>query len=269
MDGVPQFGISGFPLSGRCSVQGLGFNVALLCATQPFPSGGRMLSPTSHLTSSRSHQYLLNLGGRGLSPYYSFSRLSSSLSSSCLGSPPLKSFPAQQDDQPQERNLVVASLKPASGKGFGKKNVVENKTTTTESSEDTSGSSLSPPALEDAPSKPFRYRRGEEEEDEGVPEVVTNRMLKRIAFTVGLPLVFGLLLFPLFYYLKVVSKLDVPEWLPLIVSMVTFGTAGFGITYGVVSSSWDPAREGSLLGWKEAQVNWPLIWDKFPGNKKK
>ncbi|CAM6104553.1 unnamed protein product [Calypogeia fissa] len=240
------------------------------CAqTQRPASGGRMLSPTSHFTSSRSHQYLLKPVGRGLSPGYSFSRLSSSLSSSCLGLSPLKSFPSQQHDQLQERNLVVASLKPPSGKGFGKKNVVENKTKTTESSEDTSGSSLSPPALEDAPSKPFRYRRDEEEEDEGVPEVVTNRMLKRIAFTVGLPLVFGLLLFPLFYYLKVVNKLDVPEWLPLIFSMVTFGTAGFGITYGVVSSSWDPAREGSLLGWKEAQVNWPLVWDKFPGNKKK
>lgn len=166
---------------------------------------------------------------------------------------------------------MVASLKPPSGKGFGKKDVVEKKIkpTPSESSEATRSSSNSPQGLEEVPLKAPQYRLEDGDDDDVVPEIVTNRMLQRIAFTVGVPLAFALLLFPIFYYLKIVVKLDVPEWLPLVVSMVTFGTAGFGITYGVVSSSWDPAREGSLLGWKEAQVNWPLIWDKFQGSDKK
>ncbi|KAG6549154.1 hypothetical protein Mapa_009380 [Marchantia paleacea] len=109
----------------------------------------------------------------------------------------------------------------------------------------------------------------EEAEDEVVPEVVTNRMLNRIALTVGVPLAVGVLFFPLFYYLKVVKKVDVPEWLPLLTSMLTFGTAGLGITYGVLSASWDPAREGSLLGWKEAQLNWPVFLETVQGKKDK
>jgi hypothetical protein len=172
----------------------------------------------------------------------------------------------QFQHQPQlRRNLVVASLKPPS-KGFGKKSVVEKKSESP-SPQVLSESSKSA-SQEDAPTK-FQYRREVVDDDEEVPEVVTNRMLKRIGITVGVPVGLGLLLFPAFYYLKIVQRVDVPEWLPLVVSMVTFGTAGFGITYGIVSTSWDPAREGSLLGWKEAQVNWPLIWDKVQGNSKK
>lgn len=103
---------------------------------------------------------------------------------------------------------------------------------------------------------------GEEDEDgqdDVVPEVVTNRMLKRITFTVGIPAVVGIAFFPLFYYLKIVKKVDVPEWLPLLMSLLTFGTAGAGITYGLLSASWDPSREGSALGWTEAQRNWPVF----------
>lgn len=36
-----------------------------------------------------------------------------------------------------------------------------------------------------------------------VPEAVTNRMLKRVILFSGTPVFGGLLLFPLFYYLKV------------------------------------------------------------------
>ena len=36
-----------------------------------------------------------------------------------------------------------------------------------------------------------------------VPEVVTNRMLKRVIVFMGTPVFGGILLFPLFYYLKV------------------------------------------------------------------
>lgn len=110
----------------------------------------------------------------------------------------------------------------------------------------------------------------EDEREEGIiPEIVTNRMIGRMGFTVGVPLFLGLLFFPFFYYLKVGLKIDVPTWVPFIVSFVFFGTALFGVSYGIVSSSWDPLREGSLLGWNEAQKNWPVFWQSLRGGSKK
>ena len=106
-----------------------------------------------------------------------------------------------------------------------------------------------------------------EEDDDVVPEVVTNRILKRLVFTVGAPLLIGLSFFPLFYYLKVVKEVSLPEWLPLLTSSALFGLAGLGISYGVISASWDPAREGSLLGWKEFRQNFPAFMQTL-GNKK-
>ncbi|XP_051137104.1 protein PAM68, chloroplastic [Andrographis paniculata] len=126
------------------------------------------------------------------------------------------------------------------------------------------------------------YDSGEEDEDEGeeedtreegvIPEIVTNRMMSRMAVSVGTPLFIGLLFFPFFYYLKVGLKIDVPSWLPVIVSFIFFGTALLGVSYGIVSASWDPLREGSFLGWNEAQKNWPVFWQSFwggGGSKKK
>ncbi|MED6144395.1 Protein pam68, chloroplastic [Stylosanthes scabra] len=106
----------------------------------------------------------------------------------------------------------------------------------------------------------------EERREEGViPEVVTNRMISRMGFSVGIPLGIGLLFFPFFYYLKVGLKIDVPTWVPFIVSFFFFGSALLGVSYGIVSSSWDPLREGSLLGWNEAQKNWPVFWQSLRG----
>ncbi|OMO87874.1 hypothetical protein CCACVL1_08709, partial [Corchorus capsularis] len=126
--------------------------------------------------------------------------------------------------------------------------------------------------------KTKKSKGGDEEDDEDedeeeefeadagvIPEVVTNRMISRMGFSVGIPLFIGLLFFPFFYYLKVVLKVDVPYWVPFIVSFFFFGTALLGVSYGIVSSSWDPLREGSLLGWNEAQKNWPVFWQSIWG----
>ncbi|KAK3150573.1 hypothetical protein QOZ80_3AG0234960 [Eleusine coracana subsp. coracana] len=108
----------------------------------------------------------------------------------------------------------------------------------------------------------------EEEDDERdatIPEVVTNRMMRRVGASVGAPLVLGVGFFPLFYYLKAVRKVDVPTWIPFGVSFIFFGAALLGVSYGIVSASWDPAREGSLLGWNEARRNWPVFWESLRG----
>ncbi|CAN1174886.1 Protein PAM68, chloroplastic [Linum perenne] len=126
--------------------------------------------------------------------------------------------------------------------------------------------------------KTLTYNNDEEQEDDEqeeprrdvgvIPEIVTNRMISRMGFSVGIPLFIGLLFFPFFYYLKVVQKIDVPNWVPFIVSFVFFGTALLGVSYGIVSSSWDPLREGSVLGWNEAQRNWPVFWESIWGGSR-
>ncbi|PHT66696.1 Protein PAM68, chloroplastic [Capsicum annuum] len=119
--------------------------------------------------------------------------------------------------------------------------------------------------------KPKQQKQEDEQEDDGdqeggvIPEIVTNRMITRMGYSVGIPLFIGLLFFPFFYYLKVGLKIDVPTWVPFIVSFVFFGTALLGVSYGIVSSSWDPMREGSTLGWNEAKKNWPVFWQSIWG----
>ena len=99
--------------------------------------------------------------------------------------------------------------------------------------------------------------------DVSIPTQITDRMLRRmILFSIG-PVFFGFLLFPAFYYLKKVQGIDIPVWAVYIVQTTIFAGGLLGISYGVVSSSWDPKREGSLLGWNEFQANLPLLLDRF------
>ena len=88
-----------------------------------------------------------------------------------------------------------------------------------------------------------------------VSEVVNERMLRRIIAFCGIPTFTGFLLFPLFYYLKVVQKLEVPMIAVYAVQTLVFGGGFLGITYGIMSASWDPSVEGNLLGIEQFQRN--------------
>lgn len=92
--------------------------------------------------------------------------------------------------------------------------------------------------------------------DAGIlPEVVSNRMIRRILFFGGVPLSFLFSFFAVYFVLK--YKYDITV-IPVVVAFSTLGTVAMatgGITYGIFSSSWDIEDEGSWLGWKEAKVN--------------
>jgi hypothetical protein len=99
--------------------------------------------------------------------------------------------------------------------------------------------------------------------DVTVPEQITDRMLRRmLMFSIG-PVFLGFTLFPLFYYLKKVQDIDVPVWAVYIVQTIIFGGGLLGISYGIISSSFDQRRDGSLLGWNEFKTNLPLVLDRF------
>jgi len=94
---------------------------------------------------------------------------------------------------------------------------------------------------------------------QGIPQVVTDRMLKRVGIFCGTPLVLGFMTGPAFYFAKAVRHMDVPSWVFFTASTATFGAAFVGISYGVLSASWDPRREGSFWGGAEFKENVPVL----------
>jgi len=62
--------------------------------------------------------------------------------------------------------------------------------------------------------------------------------------------------------MQVTKHVDLPMSVVYIVQLLTFGGGFFGITYGILSASWDPMREGSLLGFTEFKANLPLILER-------
>jgi|TARA_B110000305_G_scaffold74230_1_gene83281 hypothetical protein len=54
-------------------------------------------------------------------------------------------------------------------------------------------------------------------------------------------------------------------WQFFFASTVTFGAALAGITYGVLSASWEPGRDGTFWGVTEVKANIPILWQTILG----
>lgn len=117
-----------------------------------------------------------------------------------------------------------------------------------------------PLAKQDGSGKSSSGGNSEVDDDDELPQPVFDRILRRIAFTVGLPMASGVALLNVYDALKRGQGVVVPSWVPLLTILVAFGTSALGIAYGTLSASWDPDREGSLLGIDEARANWPVLW---------
>lgn len=97
---------------------------------------------------------------------------------------------------------------------------------------------------------------------------MNDRILGRILLFSGVPVLVGFLQFPFFYYIKVILQIDLPIWVVYLASVFTFGGGLVGITYGVLSASWDPNRENStLLGINEFKANLPIVLDSMRNRK--
>jgi len=94
-----------------------------------------------------------------------------------------------------------------------------------------------------------------------IPEKVAQRMGKRMLPFVGIPL-FGVMgAFVVFWYLATYKNY---EFQPALVAFSTIGILGvglLGITYSVMSASWDVEEEGSALGLDEFKKNLNSIRD--------
>jgi hypothetical protein len=88
-----------------------------------------------------------------------------------------------------------------------------------------------------------------------IPEKVAARMGRRMLPFVGVPLFGSMLTFVLFWYLATYKDFSIPTVVVAYATSAILIIGLMGITYSVMSASWDEDREGSAMGWEEFQKN--------------
>ncbi|MGB3312407.1 MAG: PAM68 family protein [Nodosilinea sp.] len=92
-----------------------------------------------------------------------------------------------------------------------------------------------------------------------IPKEVSDRMLRRMLVFSGVPTASGILTFVVSYYLVVNQVVELPSYFVLLVTLGCFGLGVVGLTYGVLSASWDEDRPGNLLGLDEFRLNFGRV----------
>jgi hypothetical protein len=100
-----------------------------------------------------------------------------------------------------------------------------------------------------APAMPPRPRQ-----QQAIPEAVANRMARRIAIATGLPTLLGMGVFVASYVLVSRHLVDIPPSATLLASGGCFLLGLVGLSYGVLSASWEDAP-GSLFGTEQIPLN--------------
>ena len=80
-----------------------------------------------------------------------------------------------------------------------------------------------------------------------IPKPVANRMARRVIFTTGIPTLLGMGVFILSYIVIVKGIAEIPPSLTLTSSALFFFIGLVGLSYGILSASWEESP-GSLLG---------------------
>jgi Photosynthesis affected mutant 68 len=88
-----------------------------------------------------------------------------------------------------------------------------------------------------------------------IPEVVSKRMVRRMALFSGIPTSLGVFSFLAFYWIVSRDVLELPTTAVLLVTLGCFGLGVVGLSYGLLSASWEEERMGSWLGWEEFGIN--------------
>lgn len=130
-----------------------------------------------------------------------------------------------------------------------------------------SSQAKSTPAKSAKETKPAKRRNTREEA--AIPEVVSQRMLSRMAVLAGTPLLMGLGTFISSYFIITHDLFRLPHTAVLIVSMGFFGLSVLGLSYGVLSASWDEEIQGTILGWQEFKLNLGRMQEGWKANRQK
>lgn len=100
-----------------------------------------------------------------------------------------------------------------------------------------------------------RAQRSQKATATAIPEVVSQRMLRRMLVFSGTPTFLGVAIFFVSYFLIVKGNIELPSYAVLLTTLGCFGLGVVGLTYGVLSASWDEDRPGDWLGIEEFKVN--------------
>ena len=101
----------------------------------------------------------------------------------------------------------------------------------------------------------------------GIPNYVANRMARRIAFTTGIPTLSGMGVFIGSYFLISKGIADISPTLTLVSSALCFLVGLLGLSYGILSASWD-FNQGSFLGFENIKPNINRMKDAFKTSQK-
>jgi VIT1/CCC1 family predicted Fe2+/Mn2+ transporter len=89
----------------------------------------------------------------------------------------------------------------------------------------------------------------------GIPDSVSQRMVRRMALFSGIPTALGMSSFVVAYWVVSHQWFALPTGAVLLVSLGFFGLGVFGLSYGLFSTSWDEQHSGSWWGWQEFKEN--------------
>ncbi|MGF1482681.1 MAG: PAM68 family protein [Cyanophyceae cyanobacterium] len=104
------------------------------------------------------------------------------------------------------------------------------------------------------PVSPRRSRR-QEASLSAIPDAVSKRMVRRMALFSGVPTALGVASLVVCYWIVSHQWFKIPNVAALLVSMGFFGLGVLGLSYGIISTSWDEERVGSWLGGEEFSLN--------------
>ena len=103
--------------------------------------------------------------------------------------------------------------------------------------------------------------------ESGIPKYVANRMARRIAFTTGIPTLSGMGVFIASYFVITKGIADISPTVTLVSSAMCFLVGLLGLSYGILSASWD-FNPGTILGFENINPNISRMKDAFKSNKK-
>ena len=88
----------------------------------------------------------------------------------------------------------------------------------------------------------------------GIPKYVADRMARRIFFTAGIPTLLGMSVFVISYIIVTRKIAEIPPSSTIAISALFFILGLGGLSYGILSASWDRAP-GSFLGLENTPLN--------------
>ena len=103
---------------------------------------------------------------------------------------------------------------------------------------------------------------------EAIPRYVADRMARRVAVFTGLPTIAGMGVFVSSYLLITRGIADIAPGLTLATSGAFFLLGLVGLSFGVLSSSWD-AQPGTILGFENLKPNIQRMRESIRASKTK